>query len=100
MTIEAKYNGDKGNAYERIADSLVSSEDTCKRNAAMRVVFFSGLGFAKNHLNIRKVKAYEKHFYNTKCFYQTDLWGIEDVCNLLKPLLVNQISKINQHGNI
>jgi len=97
MTIECKYNGASGNAYERIADSLVSSETLCVREKAMRVVFFSGLGFTKTHPNMRKVKAYENHFYNTKCFAQTDIWGMDDVRSLLKPLIVSQI---NQHGTI
>jgi hypothetical protein len=93
LVIEAKFNNAFGNAYERIGTCLSESESVCKKHGAHRVVFFSGDGFAKNHSNIKTVKNFEKNHHKTMCFYQNDLFSVQQVYDILMPLLVEHIKQ-------
>jgi hypothetical protein len=94
LVIEAKFNNQVGNAYERIGTCLGESEAVCKKEGAHRLVFFSGDGFTPNHPNIKTVKNFANNHYQTSCFYQQDLFSVKQVYDILMPLIREQLKTI------
>lgn len=93
LVVEAKYNNELGNAYERIGTCLGESESVCKKEGASRLIFFSGDGFAKNHPNIKTVKNFARNHYKTNCFYQQDLFSVQQVYDIVMKQLKQQITQ-------
>lgn len=94
LVIEAKFNNHVGNAYERIGTCLGESESVCKKEGAHRLIFFSGDGFTPHHPNIKTVKNFTRNHYQTSCFYQQDLFSVQQVYDIVMPLIQQHLQTL------